>query len=42
MANFTAEFFFYSLVQKVVLVYVANFALLDNCEGGEFFYNSSV
>ncbi len=27
----------YSLVQKVVLVYIANFALHDNCEGGDFF-----
>ncbi len=32
----------YSLVPKVVLVHVANFALRDNCEGSDFFYNSSV
>ncbi len=43
MANFTAEKkHVYSLVQKNILVYIANFALRDNCEGGEFFYNSSV
>ncbi len=42
MPNFTAEKkYVYSLVQKVVEVYIANFALCDNCEGGEFFYNSS-
>ncbi len=32
----------YSLVQKVVLVYIANFVLHDNCEESELFYNSSV
>ncbi len=34
MPNFTVE---KSLVQKVVLVYIANFVLHYNCEGGEFF-----
>ncbi len=29
-------------LQKIILIYIANFALHDNCEGGEFFYNSSV
>ncbi len=43
MPNFTAEKkHVYSLVQKIILIYIANFALHDNCEGGEFFYNSSV
>ncbi len=45
MPNFTAEKNVYSLVQKIILVYIANFALHDNCEGGDFFYffyNSSV
>ncbi len=28
----------YSLVQKMILVYIANFTLLDNCEGGAFFF----
>ncbi len=40
--NFTAEKkHVYSLVQKIILIYIANFALYDNCDGGEF-YNSSV
>ncbi len=35
MPNFTAEKkYVYGMVQKVVLVYIANF---DNCEGGDFF-----
>ncbi len=43
MPNFTAaKNSVYSLVQKVFLLYIANFALYDNCEGGEFFYNSPV
>ncbi len=45
MPKFTARkknIYIYNLVQKVVLVYIANFALHDNCEGGEFFYNLSV
>ncbi len=38
MPNFTAEKkYVYSLVQKVILAYIANFALHDNCEGGDFF-----
>ncbi len=33
MPNLTAEKkYVYSLVQKVFLVYIANFALRDNCE----------
>ncbi len=36
--NFTAEqIYVYNLVQKVVLVYIDNFAVHDNCKGGEFF-----
>ncbi len=27
----------YSLVQKVVLVYIANFAFHENCEEGDFY-----
>ncbi len=43
MPNFTAEKkYVYGLVQKVVLLYIANFALHYNCEGGDFFYYSSV
>ncbi len=43
MPNFTAEKkHVYSLVQKNILIYIANFALHDNCDRGEFFYNSSV
>ncbi len=39
MPNFTAEKkHVYSLVQKVILVYIANFDLRYNCE----FYNSSI
>ncbi len=34
IANIINSFNFYSLVQKVVLVYIANFALHDNSEGG--------
>ncbi len=37
MPNFTAEKKVYSLVQKNILVYIANFALHDNCERGDFF-----
>ncbi len=37
MPNFTAEKNVYSLVQKVVLVYIANIVLYDNCEGVKFF-----
>ncbi len=37
MANFTAEKNVYSLVQKVVLIYIAKFALRDNSEAGAFF-----
>ncbi len=40
MPNFTAEKkHVYNLVQKMILVYIANFALPDNCEGGEFIFN---
>ncbi len=39
MPNFTAEKYVYSLVQKVDFVYIANFALHDNCERGAIFYN---
>ncbi len=35
MPNFTAEKSDYSLVQKGFSVYIANFALRDNCEEGE-------
>jgi len=43
MSNFTAEKnMFTAWWQIVVLVYIANFALHDDCEGGEFFDNSSV
>ncbi len=43
MPNFTAEKNVYSLVQKMILGYIANFALHDNCESGViYFYNSSV
>ncbi len=39
MANFTAEKKnVYSLVQKIMLIYIANFALHYNCEGGEFLF----
>ncbi len=34
--KFTADKSVYSLVQKVVLVYIDNFALHYNCEGGGF------
>ncbi len=27
----------YSLVQKMILIYITNFALHDNCEEGDFF-----
>ncbi len=38
MPNFTAEKkHVYCLVQKIILIFIANFALYDNCEGGEFF-----
>ncbi len=38
MPNFTAEKkYVYRLVQKVVLVYIANFSLHDNCERSELF-----
>ncbi len=38
MPNFTAEKkHVYSLVQKIILIYMANFALHDNCEGGWIF-----
>ncbi len=33
----------YSPVQKIILVYVANLAYHDKCEGGDFYlYKSSV
>ncbi len=39
MPNFTAEKkHVYSLVQKIILSCIANFALHDNSEGGAFFY----
>ncbi len=39
MPNFIAEKkYFDSLVQKMVLVYIAKFALHCNCERGEFFH----
>lgn len=30
----------YSLIQKIILVYIANFALCDNCKGSEFFFRT--
>ncbi len=42
MPNFTAEKKnIYSLVQKMILIYIANFALHDNCEGVNFFITHS-
>jgi len=39
--NFTTEKkHVYSLEQKVVLVFIAYFALHDNCEGAELFFES--
>ncbi len=37
MPNFKAEKNVYSLAQNVVVVYIAHFALRDNCEGTQFF-----
>ncbi len=40
MPNFTAETnMFTAWCKKMILINIANFALHDNCEGGEFFYN---
>ncbi len=39
MPNFKAEKnMFTASFKKCILVYIANFALHDNCEGGEFFF----
>ncbi len=35
---YSSKKYVYNLVQKVVLVYIANFALRDNCGGGGIFF----